>query len=111
MGTIYIIDAKTNEEEEIDHENVITLESGFHIVQDFKEIKSPTIAKLKKALKEGHRVHKAEAYGGGSDDTLYFTGSVIWSNTELYETSNFAGIGMSLGPVPAGTLVICVGDD
>ena len=109
-GVIYIIDSE--DEEEINHPNAENLGAGFYIVQGFKKITKPTVKKLNTLLASGQNVYKASCYGGsGPDDELFFTGTVIWRCNDPYETSAFAGVAMSLGNVPAGTLIVNVDDD
>lgn len=114
-GCISWVDEDGNETF-IKHPNAVELTGGFYVVEDFKRVKRSEKA-VKKLLDAGKTVHYLNAYAGNSDPwdeedyDLLFTGKIVWKNEKLYEISAFAGGGVPVGKIPAGTLVVGISDD
>jgi hypothetical protein len=114
-GCISWVDEDGNETF-IEHPRAVELPGGFYVVEDFKRVKRSEKA-VKKLLDAGKTVHYLNAYSGNSnpwdeeDYDLLFTGKIVWKNENLYAISAFAGGGMKLGKIPAGTLVVGISDD
>lgn len=87
-------------------ENIIELKSGVYIVKNFKKIP------IKRVLNSSESVYMIQPYSGdGMIGILFFTGKIIFKNTEACETSQIGGDPVTFGKVPAGTLLIALDAD
>lgn len=80
------------------------LTDGIYVIGNFRQLQPKQAINV---LKRGAKVYVMTAYG--SDLVMYFSGTILWQSAQQDRSQLIDPV--SLGPIPAGTLVVALNDD